>query len=428
MRYTIMSTGLPLAQIEKEIARVGGKDIVKAHIVGHLFCELTEEAAEKLSAVPGLKVTPVRTIRSEQVITEETEVLPAALPSPQQELTVLDVFSIMRDYFTPAITGTGLTVAVLDTGVRKTHKSLVGKVVYEYNTTESPTVDDIFGHGTGVAFLIAGGIHGSTEKTGVSPGASIMNIKVLSDEGVGTDETIIMGINKVCELAEAARKSGLLPTHDMYPNIINISIGAEDTGDADDPLRVACRKAVANYAIDVICAAGNSGPKRSTVMLPATEPKVVAVGGLVTGSVEVWEKSARGPTLLGDTKPDFVFWATDIEVASHKDDESYDAKSGTSFSTPFVTGLAGLLWETGRRAYGELWPFRWSQVLEFAPYYCVKPVEAAVMKDNTYGYGMPAMGVMVNQITQPVQEADITQAMPMFIGMAMMVSLVGGMV
>ena len=101
--------------------------------------------------------------------------------------------------------------------------SVVSKVVYEYNCTDAPGVTDIFGHGTGVAFLIAGGLHGGIEKAGVSPGASIMNIKVLNDEGIGTDEAIVMGIEKVCDLAQSARTNGLWPTNEMYPNIINIS-------------------------------------------------------------------------------------------------------------------------------------------------------------------------------------------------------------
>ena len=72
------------------------------------------------------------------------------------------------------------------------------------------------------------------EKAGVSPGASLMSIKVIGDDGIGTDESIILGIDRVCDLAEQARKSGLWPTDDMYPNIINISLGGEDDGDLDN--------------------------------------------------------------------------------------------------------------------------------------------------------------------------------------------------
>jgi serine protease AprX len=51
-----------------------------------------------------------------------------------------------------------LTVAVLDSGVRKSHQSLLSKVVYEANFTDSPTTVMCSGHGTQVAFVIAGGM------------------------------------------------------------------------------------------------------------------------------------------------------------------------------------------------------------------------------------------------------------------------------
>jgi serine protease AprX len=319
-------------------------------------------------------------------------------------------------------------VAVLDSGIRKTHQSLQGKIVYEANCTDSPTPGDVFGHGTQVAFVVAGGMHALGEKAGVSPGASLMNIKVISDEGIGTDETIILGIDKVCSLAEAARKGGLFPTDDMYPNVINLSFGGEDDGDPDNPVRAACRQASVDYGLDVIAAAGNFGPKMTTVTLPACEPEVIAVGAVETlGELVIWDNSSRGPTVQGETKPDFVMWGTNIEMASEKADDQYVTKSGTSFSAPMLAGLTGLLWESGRRAYGEGWPFRWTQAREYAPYFSTKPADAAVKKDNTYGYGLPAMGTMLGQVAQvstPTQGA--MDMFPMIMMMAMMAGVVGG--
>jgi len=344
--------------------------------------------------------------------------------------TVSDVFYLLRSYFSPPLTGTGLTVAVLDSGVRKTHQSLKSKVVYEANFTDSPSPDDIFGHGTQVAFAAAGGMHGPGEKAGVSPGAAIFNVKVINDEGIGSDEDIVMGIDKVCDLAENARESGLWPTDDMYPNVLNLSLGAEDDGDEDNPVRVACRQASQEYGLDVIAAAGNFGPKMTTVTLPACEPEVIAVGAVeTTEALVIWEKSSRGPTVQGTTKPDFVLWGTSLEMASHKNDEEYVTKSGTSFAAPMLAGLTGLLWESGRRAYGEGWPFRWTQVREFAPYISTKPADAPVKKDNAYGFGMPAMGTMLGQMTPAVTPAEETaQAFPMIMMMSMIASMAGGMV
>jgi serine protease AprX len=314
--------------------------------------------------------------------------------------TLWDVFFLLRSYFTPPLTGAGLTVAVLDSGIHKSHESLRDKVVYESNFTSSPTFDDIFGHGTQVAFVAAGGVHAPNQKAGVSPGAKVFNIKVIDDDGNGTDESIILGIDKVCELVETAQRNNLLPTDNMYPNVINFSLGGEDDGDSDNPLRSACRQASKDYGLDVVAAAGNSGPKMTTVMLPACEPEIIAVGAIeTTGELTVWEKSSRGPTVQGDTKPDFVLWGTNMEMASHKADDEYLFKSGTSFAAPILSGLTGLIWESGRRAYGESWPFRWVSAREFAPYFCLKPQAAPLKKDNTYGLGLPAMGTMIGSLT-----------------------------
>jgi len=213
----------------------------------------------------------------------------------------------------------------------------------------------------------------------------------------------------------------------MYPNAINLSLGGEDDGDPDNPVRVACRKASQEYGLDVVAAAGNFGPKMTTITLPACEPEVIAVGSVQTlGELVIWDKSSRGPTKRGDTKPDFVMWGTDIEMASEKADDRYVTKSGTSFSAPMLSGLTGLLWESGRRAYGESWPFRWTAAREVAPYFCTKPQDAAVNKDNNYGFGLPAMGSMLGQVSQvstPTQE--VMETFPMIMMMAMMASMVG---
>jgi len=418
MRYAVVSKGLPLESLEAEAKRIGARDIRRPKLLGQIYCELEEGQAVRLSQVAGLAVKQVKEFRVEQV----------AVAPPTTE-TISDVFSILRSYFSPPLTGTGLTIAVLDSGIRKTHESLKGKVVYEANFTDSPTADDVFGHGTQVAFVVAGGMPGS-EKAGVSPGAVLFNIKVMNDEGIGTDEDIVLGIDEVCELAQRARMNGLYPTDDLYPNVINLSFGAEDDGDPDNPVRVACREASIDYGLDVVAAAGNFGPKMTTVTIPACEPEVIAVGAILTlGELEIWERSSRGPTAEGNTKPDFVLWGSDIEMASEDADNEYVTKSGTSFSAPMLAGLTGLLWESGRRAYGEAWYFRWTEARELAPYFCTKPQDAAVKKDNTYGYGLPAMGTMLGQVSAVrTPEQEMMEAMSGMTMMTMMMGMMGGFI
>ena len=418
MRYSVISKGLTQNQLEIEAEKVGAKDIKPAKLLGQLFCDLDEGQAQKLSQIPGLQVKPVKQFRAQQVLMQ------TALPPAE---SVSDVFNLLRSYFSPPLTGSGLTVAVLDSGVRKSHESLRAKVVYEANFTDSTGTGDVFGHGTQVAFCVCGGVHGG--KAGASPGGSTMNIKVINDEGMGTDETIALGIDEVCNMALKARTQGLYPTDEMYPNIINLSLGAPDDGDPDNPVRVACRKAIDEYGLDVIAAGGNFGPKMTTITVPACDPEVIAVGGILTlGDIAVWEKSSRGPTVQGETKPDFVIWGTDVEMASEKADDQYITKSGTSFAAPLLSGLTGLLWESGRRAYGEVWYFRWIEARQVAPYFCTKPQDAAVNKDNAYGFGLPAMGTMLGQIATPVSgsEQQMTEMFPMLMMMSLMANMAGG--
>jgi len=417
MRYSIVSTGMTTERLAAEAEKVGAKNITKTKLLSGVFCDLDEAQSEKLARIPWLKIRPLKEYKTDQVMTE--------LPPVE---TISDVFYLLRSYFTPPLTGTGLTVAVLDSGIRKTHQSLLNKVVYEANFTDSPSPDDVFGHGTQVAFVVAGGLHAVGEKSGVSPGACIFNIKVVDDGGLGSDESIILGIDRVCDLAETARKKGLWPTDDLYPNVINLSLGGEDDGDDDNPVRLACRQASIEYGLDVIAAAGNSGPRMTTMMLPACDPEVIAVGAIETNDeVIVWEKSSRGPTVQGETKPDFVIWGTNLEMASNKNDEEYVAKSGTSFAAPMLSGLTGLLWESGRRAYGEAWSFRWTEARQFAPYFSTKPADAPVKKDNAYGFGLPAMGTMLGQVSSvSAPTDDMTSAMNMLMMMTMMTGMAGG--
>jgi serine protease AprX len=117
-------------------------------------------------------------------------------------------------------------------------------------------------------------------------------------------------------------------------------------------------------------------------------------------------------------------------VASAKGDDEYTVKSGTSFSAPIVSGLTELIWETGRRIYGDDWYLRWRDIKSFAPFLCLKPEDAPLKKDNAYGYGLPAMGSIIGSLgggnSSGMMTSELTTGV-MGIGLiGMMVSLIGG--
>jgi serine protease AprX len=396
MRYAIILKGMPISEAEARLKSLGAQNIKPKPAMKQIFCDLDPEQATTLLNTAGIKVKEVKKVSGGQWITvPHTDIV-----SPQAVgLNLYDVYHELREAYTPLLHGAGLTVAVLDSGIRESHEALEGKVVHRANFSESTITGDLFGHGTGVAYIIAGE---KGARSGVATGASLMNMKILNDNGEGTDEMTVDGIDAVCALVAAARAHDIPVTDPMYPNTINLSAGGEDDGDPDNAIRVAVRTAWEEYGIQVIAAVGNEGPGLSTVMCPACDPSVIAVGALKTWEFLISPISSRGPTKEGLIKPDLVCWGENIEVASHRADDEYESKSGTSFSTPILTAADGLIWDLTRRVYGENVRVTYHDWLQYAYAYCVKPDVAPLDKDNTYGYGMPAIGSMVQQVLRPV--------------------------
>lgn len=355
MRYAILDKGLGLSQIEAECKRYGGKSIKKMNICGQVFVELDEAGLAYLKAIPGLAVKNVGRVKH-----LEYRVLPhyqgeMELTSTYSTLqaSIFPGFNQLRNMFTPPLIGDKCTIAILDTGVRKTHQGLVGKVVHEANFTDSPDCRDIFDHGTGVAYVAGGGTHGVGEESGLAPGAYLMNIKVLNDDGEGTDESVIAGIEECYRLGKEAEEKGLAATDPMNINIMNMSFGKPDVGDPDDPIRAALRLGITERVQQVpITAAGNEGPDPGSIMCPGCDPNVITIGAILFPTGIIWERSSRGPTKEGLIKPDAVGPAVSMLTASAKGDDAYRAVSGTSFAAAGGSGASGLTWELLLRLRG----------------------------------------------------------------------------
>ena len=441
MRYTIIPRGLTLNQVEAECRRFGGRNIKVAGMSEMVFCELEPAGLEKLKAIPGLIVKEVKKTESTQV--RAPEITPPA-PITEQIIPVYGSFQAVyaslfyefRESFTPALAGRKLVCAVLDSGIRKSHVALKDKVTYEANFSNSPTLDDVFDHGTGVAYLVCGGDHAPGVESGLAPGARVMNIKVLDDDGTGTTEALIMGINEVHDLFCQA-VYGELPYGDpMYPNVVNMSLGTGDDGDPDNPLRLAVEKLyeASPGKFPIFCSAGNLGPTPGSITLPAAARHAWAVGAVTFSPFDIWQYSSRGPVTLtnGETlvKPEMVCYGVNILVASAKDDTAYSLKSGTSFASPMAAGLLCLMREAAE-AYGVF------ETLLAMPYeeleYVVnamswKPKEPVMTKDNDWGYGMP-LGTLMQQQFQPTGVVDmqaVLSTISPLLGIGLMGTMMGG--
>jgi serine protease AprX len=270
----------------------------------------------------------------------------------------------------PKLSGKGVTVAVIDSGIDLKHNAFKGSGMASRVLT---TVDftggngvDLFGHGTHVAAIIAGR-RGVTRDTslyqGVAPGAYLVNLRVLGNDGTGEAGDVIEAIDWAIE-------------HRQQYNIrvINLSLGAPVVQPyRDDPVCAAVERAV-SAGIFVVAAAGNFGQTADGTRIlggvtsPGNSPYAATVGALDTKGTaardddEVAAFSSSGPTRFDLVmKPDVVAPGRRVTSAEAAGSElsvnfpdqhiagngpnAYIRGSGTSMAAAFVSGAAAVLFE-----------------------------------------------------------------------------------
>ncbi|MEU9955829.1 S8 family serine peptidase [Streptomyces sp. NPDC050982] len=239
--------------------------------------------------------------------------------------------------------GTGVKVAVLDTGIDTTHADLASQVIAEQDFSGSSGTGDKFGHGTHVASITAGTGAGSSAGSGgkykgVAPGAKVLNGKVLDDTGFGSDSGIIAGMEWA--VAQGAE-------------VVNLSLGGTDTPGVD-PLEETVNRLSAESDALFVIAAGNDGEfGERTVGSPGSAEAALTVGA-VDKADGLAGFSSRGP-LVGDggVKPDLTAPGAAITAAAAagsfleeqfpSDVPGYLTLDGTSMATPHVAGAAAIL-------------------------------------------------------------------------------------
>jgi serine protease AprX len=263
------------------------------------------------------------------------------------------------------LSGRGVTVAVIDSGVDPNHQALKGRVVTTVDFTGGDGVDH-FGHGTHVAAIIAGRGGRSADTRmyrGVANGASLINLRVLGNDGSGSAADVIEAIDWTID-----------HQRDYNIQIINLSLGAPVRQSyRDDPVCAAVERAV-RAGILVVAAAGNHGQTSDGrtiaggITSPGNSPFALTVGALNAkgtadrGDDEVATFSSNGPT-LGDAviKPDLVApgWRIvsaeaagsvlsvnfPLQHVAGSGADSYIYGSGTSMAAAVVSGAAALLLE-----------------------------------------------------------------------------------
>lgn len=276
-----------------------------------------------------------------------------------------EVTTINRDL---PVSGRSVTVAVLDTGIDATHNDLAGRVTkniklagtqsanvgfnYPVSSDHLANTDQLYGHGTFVAGVIAGGGNASGGKyTGVAPNAKLVGLSA----GDLNLFYVLEGFDYL--LANAAS---------LNVRVVNCSFSTNGTFDFNDPVNVAT-KMLTDAGVNVVFSAGNTGPSQHTLNPYAAAPWVVSVGATDTQG-RLAKFSSRGAFANSFFHPTLV--APGVDVVSlrgsgvanvtgavglvnadstrlnHLELPYYTTANGTSFSAPQVAGAIALMLET----------------------------------------------------------------------------------
>jgi subtilisin len=243
--------------------------------------------------------------------------------------------------------GTGIKVAIVDTGIDTTHPDLnvVGGATFVAGTS---SYNDDNGHGTHCAGIVAA-LNNELGVVGVAPGAALYAVKVLNRLGSGYVSDVISGI-------EWCISNGM--------QVVSMSFGS--TSDSTS-LHAECDKAYSANIV-LVAAAGNNGPGSNTVTYPAKYSSVIAVGATDSSDV-VASWSSRGPELS--------VTAPGVNILSTYKGGVYATMSGTSMACPHVAGTVALILANAAHTPAEVRDILQKTAVDLG----------TIGWDSAYGYG-----------------------------------------
>ena len=205
-----------------------------------------------------------------------------------------------------------IIVAVLDTGIDKDNQDLADRVVAEVNFSDSPTSDDLYGHGTHMAGTIAA----------IAPGCRLMNVKVADDVGK-------------CEPSVVAK--GIMWAVDHGAKVISISLSMAASADLEEAVNYAWSRGAI-----IIAAAGNKGTSEPSY--PAYYNDCLAVAGT----------NQNNSLALLSSYGDWVdVAAPGFNIYSELPQNQYGYKTGTSAAAAHVSGVAALVFSVAKDTNGD---------------------------------------------------------------------------
>ncbi|MAI09043.1 MAG: hypothetical protein CMA08_00450 [Euryarchaeota archaeon] len=298
--------------------------------------------------------------------------------------------------------GSGVTVAVIDTGIDGMHVGLDDmdddnstndpKIIGFYDPVNNPDKvngTEVFpyddqGHGSHCAGTVAGTGAPSYDHPGMAPGAFLVGVKVLDAGGSGSFSVVMAGMQWTVDYR-----------YEYNIRAASMSLGGpgpiEWTSSEEDSVNRFANEMV-RAGISMLIAAGNSAAP-GTIGTPGGAEDVITVGAL-NKNTAIAEYSSEGPTEEGRVKPNVAFVGSDVMSVAHNTGDGYVAFSGTSMATPGTAGTGALMLQ----ANPDLSPFDVRNILQETATYrechymaanqpCAEDLIPKNRQNNVYGHG-----------------------------------------
>ena len=414
MKYTVRVDPTKLESVKSQLRAIGVTIVAVAF--DYLTVDIPTQSdtiKTRIESIPGI-IAPIkveRTYRIGLVESPAPPILPSPLPAPSkiQEFYRLflsnpitgpiEAFSyslacdIGRDRIPTSIsrkmvgadiaeaegiTGKGIRVAIIDTGVDAGLRQRPG-IISKSTLDGEPYPVDNNGHGTWCLSCAVGKSLWTPfgEVKGVAPDADVLMVKCLGAViGIGTTSAILRA---------------MMDAFEWKADIISMSLGSEYTDEPTEEIPE-CRsvKLLTESGVIVVISNGNSGPGEYSVGVPANSPYALSVGAVdINGNIA--DFSSRGPTAEGLVKPDVVGPGVDIlsstaggsliDAMQFMDLPALAMLSGTSMACPHVSGLVALALQYARSKGKTLTTDRIKEACDLFGDY-------AGSKNNDMGWGL----------------------------------------